>query len=331
MTPPQDTLRACWHPVAYSHAVTTAPTATTLLGEPLVLWRASPGGPVAALRDVCIHRGTALSLGEVCEGQVVCPYHGWRFGEDGRCTWIPQLPDPTKVPRKARVPAYACQEALGMVWVALDAPRWPLPVVPELDGAPGWAVVPTGPFAWRCDASRQVENFTDLGHFPFVHPGLLGDPDRTEVPAHTVTRDGHVLRYDVVRPEAPNSDDFPVFANPTQETPERTSRYALHLPYTIVLRLGWSGTERGMIYVFASQPVGPERCVGYCLIARNYNLEQPPEVLQEFEEVIFGQDQRIVESQRPEQVPVDLRDELHLSFDAVAVAYRRALRDLFEV
>ena len=42
--------------------------------------------------------------------------------------------------------------------------------------------------------------------------------------------------------------------------------------------------------------------------------------------MIFGQDKRIVESQRPEQVPFDLADELHLRFDAVAVAYRRAMR-----
>jgi len=39
------------------------------------------------------------------------------------------------------------------------------------------------------------------------------------------------------------------------------------------------------------------------------------------------QDQWIVESQRPEQVPFDLSEELHLKFDAVAVAYRRALSD----
>jgi vanillate O-demethylase monooxygenase subunit len=43
--------------------------------------------------------------------------------------------------------------------------------------------------------------------------------------------------------------------------------------------------------------------------------------------VIFGQDQVVVESQRPEQVPFDLAAELHLKFDAVAVSYRRAMRD----
>jgi hypothetical protein len=62
------------------------------------------------------------------------------------------------------------------------------------------------------------------------------------------------------------------------------------------------------------------------LASRCYNLEQPDSVLQEFEDLIFNQDQRIVESQRPEIVPFDLADELHLRFDAVAVAYRRAMR-----
>jgi Vanillate O-demethylase oxygenase C-terminal domain len=49
-------------------------------------------------------------------------------------------------------------------------------------------------------------------------------------------------------------------------------------------------------------------------------------VLQEFEDTIFGQDQVVVESQRPERVPFDLAAELHLKFDAVAVAYRKAMR-----
>ena len=79
-------------------------------------------------------------------------------------------------------------------------------------------------------------------------------------------------------------------------------------------------------YVFASQPETPVRCRGYCIIGRNYDVEDPDSTLQEFERVIFSQDQRIVESQRPEQVPFDLAGELHLKFDAVAVAYRRAMR-----
>ncbi len=54
----------------------------------------------------------------------------------------------------------------------------------------------------------------------------------------------------------------------------------------------------------------------------------PAQVIREFEDTIFGQDQTVVESQRPEQVPFDLAAELHLKFDAVAVAYRKAMREL---
>ncbi len=159
-----------------------------------------------------------------------------------------------------------------------------------------------------------------------MHPGLLGDPSRPVVPEHTVTIEDHILHYDVVRPEAPNSDDFPVFGNETTEQPERRSRYQLILPYTILLRLGWGG-EKGMVYFFASQPVDHERCIGYVTIARNYDPEQPASVLQEFEDTIFNQDKRVVESQRPERVPFDLAAEMHLKFDAVAINYRKAMRE----
>jgi len=320
----QAALRSCRHPVAFSRDLGREPVAATLLDEPLVLWRDTVG-EAHAFSDLCIHRGTALSLGSVEGDEIVCPYHGWRYGTDGACTLIPQLEDPTRIPSKARAQRFRCEERYGMVWVALEEPRWPLPEVPELE-SDEWRTVLCGPYEWRCDASRQVENFTDFGHFPFVHPGLLGDPERPVVPQHEVEMDGHVLHYEIVRPEAPATDDFPVFANEEREQPVRRNRYRLHLPYTIVLRLGWGGDE-GMVYFFASQPVAADQCAGYLAIGRNYNLEQPDEVLVEFENVIFGQDQRVVESQRPEQVPFDLAAELHLRFDAVAVAYRRAMRE----
>jgi phenylpropionate dioxygenase-like ring-hydroxylating dioxygenase large terminal subunit len=317
--------RACWHPVAFSAGLGPGPVAVELLGESLVLWR-GPGGKLRAMSDLCVHRGTSLALGWVSGDEIVCAYHGWRYGADGRCTAIPQLEDPGRVPARAKVPAYRVQERYGLVWVALEEPRWPLPEVPELESS-DWAVVPAGPYQWAADAARQVENFTDFGHFPWVHPGLLGDPERPVVPRHEVRQDGHILHYSITRPEAPATDDFPVFGNEQTSPPERSSRYELHLPYTIALRLGWGG-ERGMVYLFAAQPISQNRCCGYVVIGRNYHFDQPALVIQEFEDTIFGQDQVIVESQRPERVPFDLAAELHLKFDAVAVAYRKAMRSL---
>jgi hypothetical protein len=41
------------------------------------------------------------------------------------------------------------------------------------------------------------------------------------------------------------------------------------------------------------------------------------------------QDRAIVESQRPEEVPLDLRDEIHLKVpDLVALSYRKLLRSI---
>src|SRR5262249_37196969 len=95
-------LRRCWHPVSFASDVQRAPCPVDLLGERLVLWR-DRRGVARAMADLCIHRGTALSLGTVEGDEIVCPYHGWRYATDGRCTAIPQLHDPTRVPSKARV------------------------------------------------------------------------------------------------------------------------------------------------------------------------------------------------------------------------------------
>ena len=314
-------LKKCWHPVAYSTQVVDKPHRVKLLDEHLVIWRSSDG-IAHAMKDLCIHRGTALSLGWVSEDNIVCPYHGWRYNKKGNCVAIPQSASQT-IPAKACIKNYKSTERYGLIWVALEEPTYPLPEIPELESG-DWKIVNTGPFVWKSDASRQVENFTDFGHFPWVHPGLLGDVERPVVPDYSVETKQHILHYTVVRPEAPNSEDFPVFANDQAVKPERRSRYELHLPYTIVLRLGWGG-EKGMVYFFVSQPVSKNQCIGYCIIGRNYDFDQPDSVLQKFEETIFGQDQRIVESQRPEQVPFDLAEELHLKFDAVAIAYRKAM------
>ena len=314
----------CWHPVAYSHEVPSdAPYGSTLLDEALVIWRTGDGVP-HAMQDLCIHRGSALSKGRLKDDCVVCPSHAWHYNAEGACVKIPQKVNATEIPLKARVRSYRTLDRYGLIWVALEEPIFSLPELPELEDAE-WKVVLTGPFEWNSDSSRQVENFTDFGHFPWVHPGLLGDPERPIVGKYDVEVRGHVLHYSVTRPEVPNTQDFPVFANENVVEPERQSRYELHLPYTIVLRLGW-GEGKNMVYFFVSQPIQEKRCRGYCIVGRNYNFDQPDSTLQDFEKVVFGQDQQVVESQRPEQVPFDLADELHLPFDAVAINYRRTMQ-----
>ena len=101
-------LRPYWYPLALSSDVVDKPVAATLLGERVAIYRA--GGKVRALRDLCVHRGTPLSLGWIDGETLVCAYHGWGYAPDGACTRIPSLPPGRSVPPKARVDAFHADE-----------------------------------------------------------------------------------------------------------------------------------------------------------------------------------------------------------------------------
>lgn len=109
---PEDWLRLarCWHPVARACDIAGAPVKATLLDEQLVIYRIK--GQVVVARDVCPHRGVPLTLGFHEEEGIVCPYHGLRFGEDGRCNRIPSSPG-QPIPANCISPASPWRSATG--------------------------------------------------------------------------------------------------------------------------------------------------------------------------------------------------------------------------
>ena len=60
----------------------------------------------------------------------------------------------------------------------------------------------------------------------------------------------------------------------------------------------------------------------------NYGHDIPEQDLVAWQDEIFAQDQPIVQSQRPELLPLDLQAELHLRSDRLAIAYRQWLNKL---
>ena len=136
-------LYSCWHPVGYSDEILKdSPFGTFLLDEAIVLWRTSDG-KAHAMKDLCIHRGTALSLGWIKDDCIVCPYHAWRYDKHGECILIPQAPN-TKIPSKAKTPIYNCIEKYGIVWVAINKPTYNLPSIDEFNNKQ-WQFINTGP------------------------------------------------------------------------------------------------------------------------------------------------------------------------------------------
>ena len=92
-------LRAYWHPVALSADLKDEkPLAVQLLNERLAVCRLK--GQVKAYHDLCIHRGTPLSLGWVEGENLVCAYHGWAYNGDGTCVRIRRSPRSTRSPRR---------------------------------------------------------------------------------------------------------------------------------------------------------------------------------------------------------------------------------------
>jgi nitrite reductase/ring-hydroxylating ferredoxin subunit len=75
-------LREYWYPSIEDKKVKNKPVGLKFLGDDIVFFRGKDG--VAALWNVCLHRGVSLMHGDChFEDTVSCPYHGWTFDSDG--------------------------------------------------------------------------------------------------------------------------------------------------------------------------------------------------------------------------------------------------------
>lgn len=165
-----------WWVAATGDEVTTQPCQRWILGLPVVLYRTDDGTAVA-LDDRCPHRWAPLSLGKVVGSDIVCPYHGFQFGRDGRCT---RVPTQAAVPSVARVRSYPVLERGPFLWIWTGQPgrEAEAEVPPALD----WTIDPTrvtasGRMEVACNYMALKENVLDLSHFAYVHEATLAVTD----------------------------------------------------------------------------------------------------------------------------------------------------------
>lgn len=174
-----------WYPAGVSAELGGEPVKRRMLGQDFVLWRDAEG-VAHCLSNTCVHRGGSLAGGKVRNGQIMCPYHGWRFrGDNGQCTKIPSLGSDAKIPGRARVDAYPVVEKYGLVFAFLgdlpEAERCPIMPIEEWSGEQpdsGWRAT-VQHFDWNFDFQRSMENGIDGAHNEFVHPthGYSGERD----------------------------------------------------------------------------------------------------------------------------------------------------------
>ena len=315
---PSSALARCWHPVAESKDVSEdRPFGATVLDQRVVLFRSA--GRVVAASDVCPHRGASLTLGTVENGVLACPYHGHRFEGSGRCVLVPASPD-QRIPTKLALRRFEAVERHGLVWICLEPPA--IASLPELStyGREGFQVIHIPAFDWACSAGRQIEAIADVAHFAFVHPVSFATLDPTVTPFRVEVTEAGVIRADFTSRVANTMD-----REATRDEWRRV--YDLTLPFTIQVEITFPG--KGTFVIFnACCPVSAGVTRVFPIVCRNFDLDQPASEVIAFQMRVYDEDKRIVESQRPVELPLDPTEEVHVKADLISVEYRRQLRRL---
>jgi vanillate O-demethylase monooxygenase subunit len=317
-------LRHFWHAVMYADELGDGPQPAQLLGEQLVVARL--GDDLCVFPDLCVHRGTALSLGWIEGDQLRCAYHGWTYGPGGQCTSIPaRFGD--NIPTKARLKRYQAREAGGLIWVCLeDEPVYPIPEFPEFEHRE-YHTVQMPAYTWECSMPRRIENYVDFAHFAWVHDGVLGSRDNPIVPEHEVWREGYEMRMKIAMVEPPDNTKNRSLAGEAREMTAHKS-YRMFIPNAIWLQHELNTSNHFILFMTAT-PIGPKTTRTFTFNARNYDFEGDDQKYIDYQEMIIADDRPITESQRPEELPVDLSAELHIrGVDRVSIEYRKWLIEI---
>ena len=169
-----------WFIVAESTELADGPLAVRFFGEDFALYRGESGKPVM-LDAYCAHMGTHIAAskspmivqtGKQIEGDSIrCPYHGWRYGADGKVDDIPYHEG--ACPKSAAIKSYEVRDVMGCVMMWFDPeggePEYEPPFLKEWDD-PQW-------IQWELDHLGEIklhgqeilDNMADAQHLGPTH------------------------------------------------------------------------------------------------------------------------------------------------------------------
>jgi phenylpropionate dioxygenase-like ring-hydroxylating dioxygenase large terminal subunit len=238
-----------WYSVARSHELLVGEVKRVQSFErEFALYRTRSGK--AVLQDAyCPHLGAHLGVeGRVVGEGIRCPFHGWRFNDQGACDHIPYCDE---IPERARIRTWHVEEKNGEVYVWFHPentmPQWELPGFPELDD-PNWTSPRYAEHLVPAHVQDIAENSCDPVHFQYVHHSPTVPP--AEV---TVEEDGRILHLHADNKDAPHPNHLhatvynPGFAivrttySPEAEmvvysSPQAIGRHETRMRWTLVVR-----------------------------------------------------------------------------------------------
>ena len=173
-TPPTRFARG-WHCLGLASSFKDGkPHGIRCFGGQIVVWQGADG-ELRALDSYCRHMGGDLSRGTVEGDNLACPFHGWRWGGNGKCQEIPYA---RRVPPRARTTTWPVLERNGQLFVWHDPEGNPPPddvTIPEFDGYDSgeWTEWTWDQILVEHSHSREiVDNMVDMAHFFYIHKGL---------------------------------------------------------------------------------------------------------------------------------------------------------------
>ncbi|HQX59793.1 MAG: aromatic ring-hydroxylating dioxygenase subunit alpha [Rhodoferax sp.] len=213
-------------------------------------------------------------------------------------------------------------ERYGYLWVHTgDGPQRTLFELPEYDES-GRRIVDCGGIGVATSGLRVVENFLDMGHFPYIHTGTLGKVPQTEVAPYRVhvdaaTQEIWALDCHFFQPRASACAADGIDAQ---------YRYRVMQPFTAALYKS-SPDHAGALDVIGLfvQPLDDEHVIAHVLLVYFEDRLGDADMIA-FQQMIFGQDKPILENQRPRRLPLHGPLEAHMRCDLTSATYRRWLR-----
>ncbi|MFM0302178.1 aromatic ring-hydroxylating dioxygenase subunit alpha [Paraburkholderia sediminicola] len=212
------------------------------------------------------------------------------------------------------------QARYGVLWVCPGEPHRDILAIPEAD-EPDRRLLHAGAFRVHVSGLRAIENFLDMGHFPFVHTGYLGVEPYTEVAPYRIERDevndelyAHDCRF--YQPRA---------AMTAGAALDVRYVYRVARPFSAILyKTCPPQPERFDVIALFVQPVDEEWCVAHTVMSYLDDASSD-DALRGFQQTIFAQDIKILVNQVPKRLPLGTGEEHPVRADAMSVAYRRWL------
>jgi phenylpropionate dioxygenase-like ring-hydroxylating dioxygenase large terminal subunit len=242
---------------------TTKPFTTTVYDKSYVLFR-DQNKQAVCLLNRCLHRLTQMDKGRIINGTLACPYHGWRYDNQGNVVDVPSEGPDQSVKKMCSKPL-PCVEQDGVIWIWMGegepttaTPPWRFPFAND----PKWTH-----YFMITDFDNEVtnlcENFMDVPHTVYVHKGWFRDKAMIKIPMTVETKNSRVLvTYDQENDKIGGL--FHWLLNPKGAPMKHTDEYI----YPNLTRVDYTfGNEYGFIINSQNTPVSTLKSRTYTYIA----------------------------------------------------------------